>query len=204
MWLRQHSAKLNGAEVTIADTLQKEYQSRMNPQYPGLSAGEKVELAGAKQQVKDLKADAQAKKGIVAGDISRMKEIYIVPLFFVLPKFGLQRWAPDVFEDPTSRYNQIHETIAIATFQNLARGYAYAAMRPLAEFFEDSHFLRGIYSSFVFQHMKLKQRKELNNPGGLVRKTVTDASRKRRAEVRGTHSYDCHANRTLVASSNPS
>lgn len=184
MWLRQHSSKLNGAEQIVGDAMQKERQSRVNPQYPCLSAGEKAYLASAMQRVTALKAEAEVLKGNIAVDLCRMKDVYIVPLFFVLSNFGLQRWAPDVCEDPTTRYNQMHETIAVVTFQNLARGYAYAAMRPLAEFFEDSIFLRVIYRRFVFDYMMKKQRRERNNPGVLVRHAVSGAARKRRTEVR--------------------
>lgn len=203
-WLLQHSAKLIGAEVIIGCALQKERQSRVDPNYPYLSAREKVDLAGAKQQVKELMTEARASKGNIASDFRRLRETYIIPLFFVLPEFGLQRWAPDVFEGSTSRYNQIHETIAIATFQNLARGYAYAPLKPLVEFFENTAFLQGIYRCFVFDYMMKKQKRERNNPGILAKHAVSGASRKRRAEVRGTPVYEYHTNRALIALSDPS
>ncbi|KAG6912332.1 hypothetical protein DXG01_015332, partial [Tephrocybe rancida] len=64
-----------------------------------------------------------------ASNIERIPEGYRLIILRAVAVLGLTRWAPDVLsKDPESKYNILHEDLALRTFQRVAAGQGYSHM----------------------------------------------------------------------------
>ncbi|KAL1666289.1 hypothetical protein GGF50DRAFT_87506 [Schizophyllum commune] len=97
---------------------------------------------------------------------------------------GLPSWRPDFLGSAGSRYNQIHEDIAIETFEQVVRGKAYNYMGirkdvVLQDLENGGRVLRALFRSFVYSRLGNLLRIELKEAGS-IKKSIESNNRYRR------------------------
>ncbi|KAJ6503722.1 hypothetical protein C8R45DRAFT_924067 [Mycena sanguinolenta] len=76
----------------------------------------------------DLHQEAaeQATKGsLIATDIPKVKDTFLIMNFSLLLASGLESWVPNVFSPPDSLYNQAHGLVYVENFCFVASSFAY-------------------------------------------------------------------------------
>lgn len=102
----------------------------------------------------------------------------------VLARAGIKSFRPDFFGSPVSPYNALLETIAITTFQNLARAHTYSSMTIDMARIDDYMFLSKLYRNFTWSCLVDQARKEARIPGSVSKLVEDRNSYKRRKSVR--------------------
>ncbi|KAL1742238.1 hypothetical protein HDZ31DRAFT_43700 [Schizophyllum fasciatum] len=97
---------------------------------------------------------------------------------------GLPSWRPDFLGSAGSRYNQIHEDVAIETFEQVVRGkaYNYMGIRKdviLKDLENGARVLRALYRSFVYSRLGNLLKIELKEAGS-IKKSIENNNRYRR------------------------
>lgn len=107
---------------------------------------------------------------------------------------GLPSWRPDFLGSAGSRYNQIHEDIAIETFEQVVRGKAYNYMGirkdvVLQDLENGGRVLRALFRSFVYSRLGNLLRIELKEAGS-IKKSIESNNRYRRRKSVSTVQND--------------
>lgn len=119
-----------------------------------------------------------------AKDASRVGDNHLRIIFNAIATAGLHAFKPDVFGNPESIYNLVHEHLAIHTFRTIASAWAYSSFCEInLSLLEDYNLLRSFYRSFIFGYLKDQASKEERIPGSVVKNIGNNNVYRRREEV---------------------
>ncbi|KAJ7767012.1 hypothetical protein DFH07DRAFT_769685 [Mycena maculata] len=123
----------------------------------------------------------------IAANIYEMDEHFLRVTYSAILSFGLQKWRPDVLGNFGSAYNQVHELIAIKTFQTIAISHAYSRLSPNLVNLANHKLLSRFYRNYVYSYIYKLAKKEMKAAGSVkkgIRDTNTYKRRKETAEER--------------------
>ncbi|KAF7373973.1 hypothetical protein MSAN_00610000 [Mycena sanguinolenta] len=131
-----------------------------------------------------LEAAQEAAKGsLIAKDILKVKETFLITTFSLVLASGLESWSPDVFGPPDSLYNQAHELVYFESFRLVASSFAYIFLGPTMSGINNAELVKDIGRAFLFAYMKHKAQVERSHPGKLVEARDENNSSKRRKRL---------------------
>lgn len=140
---------------------------------------------GAAKMVKLLRTQAEEDRNngsIIAGNILRVEEAFLLKIFSGVLTAGLESWCPDVLSPPDTLYNQTHEIVFTQTLRSVGNSFAYRFLEPTPSGFDNPSLLIDIFNSFVFNYMRDKTRVDMKDPGKLSQnRDDNNASRRRKA-----------------------
>ncbi|KAG6913893.1 hypothetical protein DXG01_003672 [Tephrocybe rancida] len=113
-----------------------------------------------------------------ASNIERIPEGYRLIILRAVAVLGLSRWAPDVLsKDPESKYNILHEDLALRTFQRVAAGQGYSHMGINLGIVHNEQLI------YMFSYMYACAKAEAKSPGAAVRANRLSTVFKRRQDL---------------------
>ncbi|KAJ6453303.1 hypothetical protein C8R47DRAFT_1083462 [Mycena vitilis] len=127
----------------------------------------------------ELRRTVNIERSDIARNIARLKDRPLRIMFCGVVAAGLKKWCPDILGSPDSMYNQVHEMVAIETFQVVAAAFGYVHMNVDLSKVQNDMLLKDLYQSFVFSYLKGLVLKEMKKPGA-VAKGITDSNIYRR------------------------
>ncbi|KAJ6448316.1 hypothetical protein C8R47DRAFT_1231098 [Mycena vitilis] len=137
----------------------------------------------------ELRRTVNIERSDIARNIARLKDRPLRIMFCGVVAAGLKKWCPDILGSPDSMYNQVHEMVAIETFQVVAAAFGYVHMNVDLSKVQNDMLLKDLYQSFVFSYLKGLVLKEMKKPGA-VAKGITDSNIYRRRLAIANHRVD--------------
>ncbi|KAJ7632001.1 hypothetical protein DFH06DRAFT_1140346 [Mycena polygramma] len=134
----------------------------------------------------ELRRAVTIERSDIARNIGRMKDRPLRIMFCGVVAAGLKKWCPDILGSPDSMYNQVHEMVAIETFQVVAAAFGYVHMNVDLSKVQNDMLLKDLYQSFVFSYLKGLVLKEMKKPGA-VAQGITDSNIYRRWQAISNH-----------------
>jgi hypothetical protein len=135
--------------------------------------------------VKLLRTQAEEDRNngsIIAGNILRIEEAFLLKFFLGVLMAGLESWCPDVLSPPDTLYNQTHEIVFTQTLRCVCNSFAYRFLETTPSVFDNPSLLTDIFNNFVFNYMCHKTRVDMKDPGKLSQnRDDNNASRHRKA-----------------------
>ncbi|MBW0539232.1 hypothetical protein O181_078947 [Austropuccinia psidii MF-1] len=131
--------------------------------------------------------DACAGRQKIGKHIVNLDDFYFQYIRYLLSKFGICIWAPDLEAAPGSLYNEACRTIAIMTFRQVACSGAYQYMRANLSYLNNIDLIHRAYNHYVHYHMTEKFKKEIKETGKNLaddQKGVTQQRRQRLCKKR--------------------
>lgn len=117
--------------------------------------------------------------------------------FELLAVSGLRRFNPNVLASPDTPYNLAHENVAIESFKEVAKHFAYLFKRNNLETIDQPNVLRSIYRHFVFEYMKKKVKMEIAEEGSVEATAKLDVINNRRKQARTIYNGLSHTHHLL-------
>ncbi|KAJ7640604.1 hypothetical protein B0H17DRAFT_1105465 [Mycena rosella] len=188
--------KASGVPPTPSPELLHDFESRFGS--VDRLSGLKAELRKAKpdafqeatSMARSLRMAVTAQRSPIATNIGRIKEVWIRRAFCIVFAAGLKKFIPEVFGAPDSLYNQVHQMVAIHSFQVIAAGFGYAHMKVDTEQAQNDSLLDQLYENFVFSYWEKLAKAELRKGPGTVVKSIADGNAYRRHVQLGEHRVD--------------
>ncbi|KAJ7091611.1 hypothetical protein C8R44DRAFT_750514 [Mycena epipterygia] len=141
--------------------------------------------AAVGEQVKEFLRTARGTATQTGSDAAAVGVDHLSAMFNAVANAGLHTFTPDVFGNPESMYNLIHEHVAIHSFRAVASNFGYSAIyRVNLNMVLDDHLVHRFYRSFVYGHMKLQAGREERRPGQLGVNTIYNNIYRRREETK--------------------
>jgi hypothetical protein len=138
---------------------------------------------GAIAAVDDLRKVASRTRSLIAKNILAMDEHFLHVIYSAIISAGLDKWRPDVLRNFVSMYNQVHELIAIKTFQAIAISHGYSRLSPNLTNLQNMKLLQRFYRNYVFSHIYKLAMKEMKAAGSVKQSIANTNTYKRRKEV---------------------
>ncbi|KAJ7239137.1 hypothetical protein C8J57DRAFT_1086593, partial [Mycena rebaudengoi] len=133
--------------------------------------------------VDSLHKEIRLQRSPIAKNISRMGDTFLNLMFSAVLTAGLSSWCPDPLGSLDSMYNQVHEIVAIESFQVVAIAFGYAHMNIDLARIQNPILLRDLYRSFIYSYIAGLVRKEANETGGLARASFETNAYRRRVQL---------------------
>lgn len=133
--------------------------------------------------VDTLRDAARRSPGQIAKTITAMDEHWIRVAYSAVISAGLPKWRPDILGNYGSIYNQVHELIAIKTFQTIAIAHAYARLSPNLTNLANLQLLQRFYRNYLFSYLAPMVKREKKTAGSVRQVLDNTNTYKRRKEV---------------------
>ncbi|KAJ6573744.1 hypothetical protein DFH09DRAFT_1078722 [Mycena vulgaris] len=140
-------------------------------------------VGGAVKAVDRMREVASRTRSLIASNVLAMDQHFLRVTYSAIISSGLAKWRPDALRNFGSMYNQVHELIAIKTFQTITVVFAYSRVSPNLTNLDNMQLLQRFYRNYVFWYIGRLAKKEMKLAGS-VKKSIADMNTyKRRKEL---------------------
>ncbi|KAJ7028604.1 hypothetical protein C8F04DRAFT_1188413 [Mycena alexandri] len=113
-------------------------------------------------QVAAFLNSARVLDGQIAKDATSVGGHHLYCMFSAIADAGLPSFRPNVFGNPESAYNLVHEGVFVDSFRAVASSSAYSSLYVVSlPSINDENLLRRVYRSFVYGFLRTQARSTL-------------------------------------------